>query len=165
MIGVYIVTVSAPSLALWCYSWVLYCRCNALVVCGSTIFPKPMDFQLTAEITFEEFLRTLQVAVCHLSLLPFPHPQAQTVLLNLWCCGDWHPVVPACISIRSSSPRKAALVSCYCWALRHAQRSHGPVVSSAALLPGGQVLPDPATLQCPLGFSLLLPPFLFPCLS
>ena len=36
---------------------------------------------------------------------------------------------------------------------------------SAAQLPGGQALPDPATLRCPLGFSLLLPPSLSPHLS
>ena len=80
-------TVSAPSQALWCCSWLLYCRRSALVVCGS-VFPKPTDCQLTAEITFEGFSRTLQVAVCRLSLLPFPHLQAQTVLPNLRCCGD-----------------------------------------------------------------------------
>lgn len=99
-------------------------------------------------VTFEEFWRTLQVAVCHLSFLPVPHTQAQTVLVKFRCCGDRDPVEPDCVAIHSSSPRKAAL--CLQLFLLSAE-THAAIIlrcpqqlSSAAVVSGA--LSNPATL-------------------
>ena len=110
--------------------------------------PSRWIFNSPLIVTFEEFWRTLQVAVCHLSFLPVPHTQAQTVLVNFRCCGDRDPVVPDCVAVHSSSPRKAAL----CLQLFPlSAEAHAAIIlrcpqqpSSAAIVSGA--LFDPATL-------------------